>query len=163
METNYEITIIDWNEIRKLTKNILSEIEKKDIQIDTLVPIVRGGMPLALFLSSNMKNVDTACIHIKRSLTNTVNAAFGIPKVLGVTNPESIKGKNILLTEDTVDVGLTLDCAIEEIKKYEPKNIYIATFYNFNKEKYRDIICGEYKKEQCWIIFPWEEDIINGK
>lgn len=163
MGTNYEVIKIDWDEVRKLTKNILSQIQEKSIKIDTLVPIVRGGMPLALFLSSNMENVDTACIHIKRSLTNTVNAAFGIPKVLGITNPESIEGKNILLTEDTVDIGLTLDCAIEEIKKYNPKNVYIATFYNFNKEKYSEIVCGEYKDEQCWIVFPWEEDIVNGE
>ena len=159
MKTNYTIESINWNKVKQLTKNILDIIEKNNINIDTLVPVIRGGMPLALLLASNMKNVNTASIQIKRSITNETNAEFGEAKLLGITNIEAITNKNILITEDTVDHGKTLDCVINEIQKYNPKNIYIATLYNFNKDKYKNIICGEYKNEQCWIVFPWEEDL----
>lgn len=161
METDYIVQEIDWNDIRRLTLNILTKIKQQNLQIDTLVPVFRGGSVLALFLASNMKNVKTSCIHIKRSLTNTINAAFGDAKFLGVTNIEDITGKNILITEDTVDFGYSLDCAITELKKYKPKNIYVATLYSFNNDKYRDIIYGEYLDDSRWIVFPWEEELTS--
>ena len=64
-----------------------------------------------------------------------------------------------MLTEDIIDSGLTIDNVIQELKKYNPKNIYIATFYNFNKGKYKNVISGERMSDYCWIVFPWEEKL----
>lgn len=161
METNYEVFNIDWCEVKKLTKNILNYLKDNKIKIDTLVPVIRGGMPLALLLASNMKNVNTASIQVKRSLSNKTNAAFGEARVLGVTNIADITDKTILITEDTVDVGSTLECVVEELQKYKPKKIYIATLYNFNKDRYKNIICGKYMEKQSWIVFPWEESVYD--
>lgn len=157
--TNYEIKQITWDDIMSLSKNIINQIKEKNIEIDTLVPIIRGGMPLALILASNLKKMDTACLHIRRSATNDTNAEFGDSVFKGITNEETIKNKNILLVEDIVDEGFTLDKAIEIVKKYNPKNIYIATFYNYNKEKYKDIISGKFMEEKIWIVFPWELEV----
>ena len=157
MGTNYKLRNVDWNEIRELSKNILFQIKKENIEIDTLVTIFRGGSVLSLILSANIDNLKTACIHVTRSLSNNTNAEFGNSVYKGITNFSEIEGKNILLTEDIIDSGLTIDNVIQELKKYTPKNIYIATFYNFNKEKYKDVISGEKMNEYCWIVFPWEE------
>ena len=157
MGTNYKLRNVGWNEIRELSKNILFQIKKENIEIDTLVTIFRGGSVLSLILSANIDNLKTACIHVTRSLSNNTNAEFGNSVYKGITNFSEIEGKNILLTEDIIDSGLTIDYVIQELKKYNPKNIYIATFYNFNKEKYKDVISGEKMNEYCWIVFPWEE------
>lgn len=161
--TDYEICKVDWNEIMTLTENVLEQIKEKEIEIDTLVPILRGGAPLSLLLASNLKNVDTACIHIRRSITNEANAAFGESVFKGITNEGALCDKNILLIEDTVDKGLTLDMAMEIVKKYNPKNVYIATLYNYNNDKYRDIIAGKKMDEKIWIVFPWELEVKYGK
>lgn len=157
MKTNYDIVNISWHDVEKLTKEILKQISENKLKIDTLVPVLRGGAPLAMLLAANMDNVNTSCIHIKRSKENCPNSEFGKPILKGITNSEDIKGKNILLLEDIVDTGLTLEWAISEIKKYDPKNIYIATLYNFNKEINSNyIISGKNMDEYCWIVFPWE-------
>ena len=36
------------------------------------------------------------------------------------------------------------------------KNIYIAAFYSFNKEKYKNVI-SEKKTGYCWTVFSREE------
>lgn len=159
MKTNYKLRYVDWTEIRDLSKNILNYIQSNGIKIDTLVPIFRGGSILSLILSSNLENVDTACLHIKRSLSNEANSEFGNSILKGFTNIDAIKGKNVLITEDIIDSGLTIDKAVDIIKEYNPKNIYIATIYNFNKNKYKDVISGEVMKEVCWVVFPWEEKL----
>lgn len=157
MKTNYKLRHVSWNEIEGVSKNIL--VSLKDIEIDTLVAVFRGGSVLSLILGANMDNVSTASIHVRRSLSNEVNSDFGSSVILGITNTEAIENKNVLITEDIIDSGKTLDTVVEELKKYHPKNIYIASLFNFNKDKYKDIYSGEHLDEYCWIVFPWEETL----
>lgn len=157
--TNYEIYKVSWDDLMELSKKILDKIEQDKLKIDTIVPIVRGGLPLSLIISNNLENVDTSCLHIRRSKSNEPNALFEEATYKGITNEAAIKGKNILLIEDIVDKGKTLDLAIDIIKRYEPKKIYITTFFNFNKDKYRDIIAGKHMKDIVWIVFPWEKGV----
>ena len=156
---NYDICQISWDDVIQLTKNILYQIKQEKLEIDTLVPILRGGMPLAMLLSHNLDNVKTSCLHLKRSLSEDWNANFGEVNKLGITNFKDIYRKNILVIEDIIDEGKSLEEAISIIEKYKPKNIYVATLYNFNNGKYKDVISGCYDKEGYWVVFPWEQKI----
>ena len=42
---------------------------------------------------------------------------------------ESIKGKRVVIIEDIVDSGLTLESIMEKIGAYEPENIKVATMF----------------------------------
>ena len=159
--TNYDIKKIEWNELVELSKKISNDLKDENIKIDTLVPILRGGMVLSLLLTNYLDNVDTASIHIKRSKSNLPNSEFGEAMFKGITNENAIHNKNILLVEDIIDKGYSLDLAIDKIKKYNPKKIYIATFYNFNNNKYKNVFSGKKYNDIVWILFPWEVDI-NG-
>lgn len=163
MKSNYEIQNVTWDQIEKLSSKILDQINDLDEKIDTLVPVFRGGTPLAMLLAANMENVSTACIHIKRSKDNVPNSEFGLPVHKGTTNITSITGKNILLVEDIIDNGETLDLAVKEAEKLKPNKIYIATLFNFNKTKYSNVISGEKMENHCWIVFPWERKLKDGE
>ncbi len=154
--TNYSIKNVSWDDIVKLSDKIVNEINARNLQIDTLVPILRGGLPLSLLITNRLKNVETSCIQIRRSMSNDANADFGKPNFLGITNSNQIVNKNVLICEDIIDNGESLNLAIKEIKKYNPKSITIATLFNFNKNKYKDAISGVKMKEYYWIKFPWE-------
>ena len=43
---------------------------------------------------------------------------------------ENIMGKNVLIVEDIIDSGLTLNKILEILKAREPKNLKLATFLN---------------------------------
>ncbi len=43
---------------------------------------------------------------------------------------ENIMGKNVLIVEDIIDSGLTLNKILEILKAREPKNLRLATFLN---------------------------------
>lgn len=150
--------MVKWDDIVNLSEKIYHEIIARGIKIDTLVPVLRGGAPLSLLLNRHMPDVDTACVHIKRSKTNSPNSDFGDPILKGITNESAIKGKNILIVEDIIDKGLSVDKAIEAIKRYNPQNVFVTTLFNFNDDKYKDIICGEKLESYVWIVFPWDGD-----
>ena len=54
MNTNYELLEVKWEEIIELSQKIFEQLKKKKIKVDTLVPVLRGGMPLALILGYNL-------------------------------------------------------------------------------------------------------------
>ena len=155
MNINYELLEVTWEDIIELAQNIFTQLKKKKIKVDTLVSVLRGGMPLALILGYNFPHANTACLHIRSSDTNTPNSSFSKPRLVGFTNSKCIEGKNILLVEDVVDSGKTIDLCTEILKKYKPKSIHVVTLYNFNSKR-KDIIAGKEMHEYFWMVFPWE-------
>lgn len=155
-----EVYDMSWDEVNEGARNIISKLKEKDIKIDTLVPILRGGAPLGNILSSNMKGTDIAYIHVRRSASDEINADLGTPVLKGMTNSEKITGKNILIVDDMLDKGVTMEFAIKELEKLKPASIHVAVLYDFSKlEDKNIIITGLYMQEKKWILFPWEKEI----
>ena len=160
-KTDYPLVKADWEEIENLTFKIAKNIIKDNKEIDLIVPILRGGMPIAMLLSSMLNVEDMSCIHIKRSVNDDPNAEFKSPFNKGITNPEKISGSNILIVDDTLDSKITLDYTMELLKQYNPKSINVAILYNFNKDTFDNIYSGEEVQNYKWVIFPWEEKQIK--
>lgn len=41
-----ELYLLSWNEVETGARNILKELKEKQIHIDTIIPVLRGGAPL---------------------------------------------------------------------------------------------------------------------
>ena len=132
-KTNYPLVKVDWNEVKRLTQAIANKLIADNKNIDLIVPIIRGGMPIAMLLSSMLDVEEMSCIHIRRSIDDNPNTEFKQPVNKGITNTEKIKDSNILIVDDTLDSKITLDYAINLLKEYQPKSITVAILYNFNK------------------------------
>lgn len=156
-KTNYPLVKVDWNEVKKLTQGIANKLIADNKNIDLIVPIIRGGMPIAMLLSSMLDVEEMSCIHIRRSIDDNPNTEFKQPVNKGITNAEKIKDSNILIVDDTLDSKITLDYAINLLKEYQPKSITVAILYNFNKNTFDSIYSGEEVKEYKWVVFPWEK------
>ena len=155
-----EICNISWEEVERGVSSILSDRKKRNINVDTIVPILRGGAPLGNLISNNI-NADIAYIHIRRTASNDINAEFKIPVLKGITNSETIEGKDILIVDDLLDKGVTMEFAIEELKKLKPKSIHVAVLYNFTKLENEEMyIVGLEMKVKKWIVFPWETKLV---
>ena len=156
-KTNYPLEYISWEKVEQLSYNIAYKIKKNNIKIDVIIPILRGGMPIALLLSSMLDVSDMACIHIRRSKDDNPNTEFGSPINKGITNVEVIKDANILIVDDTLDSAKTLDYATSIIQWYKPKSINVASLYNFNKDTFKKVYSGEEVVSYKWVVFPWED------
>lgn len=151
-----EICNISWEEVERGVANILEDIKKRNINVDTIVPILRGGAPLGNLISNNI-DADIAYIHIRRTASNDINAEFKIPVLKGITNSETIEGKDILIVDDLLDKGVKMEFTIEELKKLKPRSIHVAVLYNFTKLENEDMyVVGLEMKVKKWIVFPWE-------
>ena len=66
-----------------------------------------------------------------------------------------------MIVDDLLDKGVTMEFAIEELKKLKPKSIHVAVLYNFTKLENEEMyIVGLEMKVKKWIVFPWETKLV---
>lgn len=157
MKTNYKIQKITWEDYDNLIDTIVKKLKNK--KIDVVCPILRGGSVIGLSIANYFK-LPTVYMRIKRSLSNEPNSDFGKPKIIiNLSGQYDLKDKTILLCEDTIDTELTIKTAIQLCEQYSAKKIYVATLYNFSKNK--SYITGKQMNKHIWIEFPWERSENN--
>ncbi|HSC59299.1 MAG TPA: phosphoribosyltransferase family protein [Gemmatimonadales bacterium] len=72
--------------------------------------------------------------------------------------PATVKGRRILLVDETCDTGSTLKLALEEVKALRPKEVRTAVSFR----------TGAYTPDyhafstESFIILPWDREIIEG-
>lgn len=115
------------NKINTYYKNIITEENPLII-----VGILNGSF---MFLSDLVKHIDLHCqIHfIKVTSYEGTETTGKITKLIGLN--ENIKNLNVLIVEDIVDTGITINNIIDTLNKEEPASLNICTML-YKKEKY---------------------------
>lgn len=88
------------------------------------VSILNGSF---MFASELMKRVNfpSELTFVKLSSYEGLGTTGDVKKVIGLT--EDIKNRTIVIIEDIIDTGNTIDSVVKELQKEEPKEIKIAT------------------------------------
>ena len=97
-----------------------------------IVGILNGSF---MFLSDLVKQIDLHCqIHfIKVTSYEGTETTGKITKLIGLN--ENIKNLNVLIVEDIIDTGITINNIIDTLDKEEPASLNICTVL-YKKEKY---------------------------
>lgn len=140
IKTNKELV----KEIKVVGEKLNKKFTKKDDDV-ILITIMKGGLPFSLelmkhldfdlkmdFISSSSYYLDKQNSEIKTSYDASI----------------PIKGKNIIIADDLVDSGKTMNKIIKILEAYSPKSITVVGIYG--KPKREKINHDE--------IYCWEED-----
>lgn len=108
--------------VRELGKQITNDYEGEEV---TLVGLLRGSV---VFLADLCREID---LEVKIDFMNVSSYGNGMEssrdvKILKDLD-DSIKGKNVIIVEDIIDTGYTLDLVISMLKERQPKSLKIAT------------------------------------
>lgn len=154
---NYTPKYLSWDDVENLCKKICDDIKKDRIEFNFIVPVLKGGFFPSMLIAKNFNIDNFSCIQIRGSNSNLINSDFHEPKYLGCTNSEALKGVNVLICEDIVYSGATLDVVVEKLKMFGVKKIYTCTLYNFcQSERFGKIYHGNIQDDVNWIVFPWD-------
>lgn len=108
--------------VRELGKQITKDYEGEEV---TLVGLLRGSV---VFLADLCREID---LEVKidfmnvSSYGNSMESSRDV-KILKDLD-DSIKGKNVIIVEDIIDTGYTLDLVISMLKERQPKSLKIAS------------------------------------
>ena len=136
---------------------------------DHLFYIARGGMSvvhrLAHILGIPSGGQRMSPLSIQRHASDSIQARSIPPRLLEPIRPELVTGKRVLLVEDTIGQGATLQCALTELQQHHPAAVDIviagldhADFSRWASPDLREtisemVVCFDY---WGWMVLPWE-------
>lgn len=132
-DLSFEI-LISSNEIKarltELAQKITSDFHGEDL---VLLGVLKGAF---IVMADLAREIDLPLtVEFIRIYSYTGTSSTGeVKSVLGLS--ADLLGKNVLIIEDIVDTGLSMNYLIAEISKHNPKRIGIATLL-FKKEAFQ--------------------------
>ena len=128
---------IDSEKILEAVKTVGEAINRDLAAKDPLFICVLNGA--FMFAGDLMKVVNIPCeiTFVKLSSYEGLYTTGEVKEVLGLS--ESVVGRNVVVVEDIVDTGITMERILNSLKAKGAKEIYIATFLQKPAALKRDI------------------------
>lgn len=151
---------IKFEEIQSACDKIVQDIKSKDLHIDIIMPLLRGGMSVGQLIGNRLKIDDYCFLQTKSAVGEGANVELAEPIIIGQIGMEKLKDKNVLICDDIFDTGRSIMLAEKVAKQYGAKNVYLAVAVSVNNIANgidNLFIAEDYSSEKYWIIFPWED------
>jgi len=149
-----EQTHLTWDDIEEYCKKLANIIKNSDFKPEIIVGIQRGGAITAVLLSHLLNIADFCTIGIRTTKSDDIRAQRVKPIIYDSFSLQLITEKNVLLTDDITDTGVTLIEAKKELLKNGCKDVKSVTLVCAPASKGKvDFYAKEVKP---WVVFPWE-------
>ena len=159
-----EKLIINWDEYNKSIDKLAIEISDSGFVPSFIICIARGGLRVGDILSRIFKvkcgylGVESYSASEKNKVANIQNE-LTFARDLSTTSKNF--GQNILVTDDLIDTGVTLEKTLYWLKNYKDfknKNIKFksAVLYKKQKSSFKSDYVVHSLKDNPWIVFPYE-------
>lgn len=125
--------LMDEAAVRRALMRISHEIIEKNEGSDNLllIGVKRRGIPIARRLAENIQSIDGASVPVGEAditfYRDDLTVKADLPLTGGLTLPESVEGKSVIIVDDVIYTGRTARAAIEAIFAHgRPKTIRLA-------------------------------------
>lgn len=111
------------NEVKRVAAEINQDYKGKR---PLLLGVLNGAF---MFVADLMRNLDIECeiSFVKMSSYAGTTTTGAVKQLLGLN--ESIEGRDVIIVEDIVDTGLTMQSMLEILRGYNPASISIASLF----------------------------------
>ena len=121
-------------EILKQVNRVASEIDRDYADKTPLIIVVLNGA--FMFASDLMKAMDINCeiSFVKLSSYEGTQSTEKVKEIIGLN--QNIEGREIIIVEDIVDTGITMENLLADLHKMKPNSIRVATLL-YKPESFR--------------------------
>lgn len=149
-----EFRYISWPEYGNLAEALAEKVRAKGKKFDLVIGIARGGLPVAMVVSDHLgTRIDFINVKSYDGI-----AQRGAPKILS-TVTEDIGGKGVLVVDDLVDEGDTIETVRKHLGAHKPRLIETAVLFKKPWSKIEPDYYLEVVTE--WVVFPFELNEIS--
>ncbi|MEC4748182.1 phosphoribosyltransferase [Methylomicrobium sp. Wu6] len=145
-------TLIAWEEVYRLCRELARRLRADKVRIDMIVAIARGGYIPGRLLSDMLGIADLTAFKIEHYQGAAKQQAAFVKCPLNA----DINGRNVLLVDDVCDSGDTFVVAVEHLREsgvaasIHTAVMQLKTVSDFVPDYYAEIL-----NEWRWIIYPW--------
>src|SRR5215210_8939221 len=140
---------VDWPFFGEICRALALRVAK-EYQPEIVLGIAKAGVIPGVVVASIMQ-CDFS------SMVVTRNEA-GAPPVLVTGPPPSIRGRRVLVVDETCDTGSTMKLALNEVRALRPAEVRTAVSFK----------TGDYAPDyhafetESFIVLPWDREIVQG-
>jgi hypothetical protein len=142
---------ISWDDLGQEMFHLAQKILAKAERYDRIVALAKGGVTFARALADhlNIKEISSIQIEFYSGIGQTKKTP-----VITQTLPVSIRDNNILIVDDIVDSGETMQLATDYLRYHGIKNVATCTLISKPWSKYQ--VDFYVHPSEAWVIFPYE-------
>ncbi|RIW16407.1 hypoxanthine phosphoribosyltransferase [Algoriphagus lacus] len=118
------------NRLKELGKRISLDFQGEEL---VLLGVLNGAFIVLADLAREI-DLQLSCEFLKISSYSGTSTTGEVKSILGLST--DLKGKNVIVVEDIVDTGISMNYLISELSKHNPKRLAIATLL-FKREAFR--------------------------
>lgn len=146
-----DLEYLTWRKLYEAVIELACRIKKENYKPDMIVAVLKGGLIPARLLMDLLSINEIGFIGVKfykGIVKHDVKPELTLPPIPSVNN------KKILVVDDVVETGRTIQLVIDELFRYGAREVKTLTLY---VKKWSPILPDYYYKvSDKWIVFPWE-------
>ena len=123
-DKTFEVFISD-TEIAAMVHSIANQINNSGVKDPLFIAVMNGAFLFAADVMRNISISNAEISFIKLSSYEGTETTGKVDELIGVS--DDISGRNIIVLEDIIDTGITLEKIISLLKKEEVEDIKVAT------------------------------------
>lgn len=140
-----------WDDMSWLSFEVARQIRSKNIPIDRIVTLAKGGWPMTRSLVDYLAVPEVASIGVK--FYKGINQRLNMPEIYQDL-PVSVRGEKVLLFDDVADTGESLEFTKNYLLEHGVAEVTTLTlFYKPHSNFLPDFYGAE---TSAWIIFPYD-------
>jgi len=144
-----EFRYISWPEYGNLAEALAEKVRAKGKKFDLIIGVARGGVPVAMVVSDHLgARIDFVNVKSYDGIGHRSS-----PRILS-TVTENIKGKQVLIVDDLIDEGDTIETVKAHLGEHKPKLLETAVLFKKPWSKVDPDYFLEVVAE--WVVFPFE-------
>lgn len=149
MKKNPKMWYISWTRYGKIASKLAKKIERSGRRYDLVIGIARGGIPIAMVVADEL-GTKIDIINVK-SYTGVAKRIK--PKIIS-TIIGDLSGKSLLLVDDLVDEGATLETVTRHLEAKSPSRVDTAVIFRKPWTRFEPDYCMS--TTDRWVVFPWD-------
>jgi len=143
------LNYVTWSQYGEMVTKLAGSVAASGEKFDLVIGIARGGMPVAMVVADKL-GIKVDFLNVK-SYTDVGERVK--PKIL-TTITEKITNKRVLIVDDLVDGGATMETITEYLSTQKP--ISIKTAVLFTKPWSTFAPDFSLRVVDNWVVFPYE-------
>lgn len=149
----FACSVLTWDEFQLLAKQLCDKVAESDFEPDMVVGLARGGWPPSRCVCDFLGLSDLTSVKVEHY--EGAAKKLDKPQVRYDAQPKAIEGKDVLLVDDIVDTGKTIETAIAHVEEQGANEIRTALLQTLPTSEYEPDFYGEALDESVWVLYPW--------
>jgi hypoxanthine phosphoribosyltransferase len=151
-----------WAQVDELNRKVAIAIRDAGYTVDVVLGIARGGLAPAVHISHLLNIRCFRTVIVESTADDSPYASrLAKPRIVSEVTGDTLGDRNVLIIDDAVSTGVTVQAVLEFIRPFRPAQIRVAILAQDTAVSAQDLARADTIidflaiRVHGWALFPW--------